>query len=45
MAEIPFELKDGLILLDVNINDNIEANTFVFNTGAASNLLDSTTAN
>jgi|TARA_B110000238_G_C16077229_1_gene417710 hypothetical protein len=45
IAEIPFELKNGLILLDININDNTEANTFVFDTGATSDLLDSTTAN
>ena len=45
IAEIPFELKNGLILLDVTINDNTEANTFVFDTGATSDLLDSTTAN
>jgi hypothetical protein len=45
IAEIPFELKNVLILLDININDNTEANTFVFDTGATSDLLDSTTAN
>lgn len=45
IAEIPFELKNDLILLDININDNTEANTFVFDTGATSDLLDSTTAN
>ena len=45
VAEIPFELKDGLILLKANINDNKEANTFIFDTGAISDLLDSTTAN
>ena len=44
IAEIPFELKNGLILLDVTINDNTEASTFVFDTGATSDLLDSTTA-
>jgi len=46
IAEIPFELiDDGLILLDVTINDNTEASTFLFDTGATSDLLDSTTAN
>jgi len=45
ITEIPFELKDGIILLDVTINDDTEASTFVFDTGAASDLLDSTTAN
>lgn len=45
IAEIPFDLKNGLILLDVNINDNTEASTFIFDTGATSDLLDSTTAN
>jgi hypothetical protein len=45
IAEIPFELKDGIILLEVTINDNTEASTFVFDTGAAADLLDSTTAN
>lgn len=44
IAEIPFELKNGLILLDVNVNDNTEANTFIFDTGATSDLLDSTSA-
>ena len=45
VAEIPFELKNNLILLKVNINDNTIANTFVFDTGATSDLLDSKTAN
>ena len=45
IAEIPFGLKNGLILLKVNINDNTEANTFIFDTGATSDLLDSATAN
>lgn len=45
IAEIPFELENDLILLKVYINDNIEARTFVFDTGATSDLLDSTTAN
>ncbi|NND79468.1 MAG: PDZ domain-containing protein [Maribacter sp.] len=45
IEEIPFELKNGIILLKVNINDNTEARTFVFDTGATSDLLDSTTAN
>ncbi|MDA0201618.1 MAG: aspartyl protease family protein, partial [Bacteroidetes bacterium] len=44
IAEIPFELKNGIILLDVNINDKTEANTFIFDTGATSDLLDSTAA-
>ena len=44
VAEIPFELKNGLIFLKVNINDDNKASTFVFDTGAASDLLDSTTA-
>lgn len=45
IATIPFELKDGLIFLKVNINDNTEASTFIFDTGATTDLLDSTTAN
>ena len=45
VAEIPFELKNDLILLKVNINDDTEYRTFVFDTGATSDLLDSTTAN
>ncbi|NQX85925.1 MAG: aspartyl protease family protein [Flavobacteriaceae bacterium] len=44
IAEIPFELKDDLILLKVNINDDHEYKTFIFDTGATSDLLDSTTA-
>jgi len=44
IEEIPFELKNGLILLKVNINDNTKARIFVFDTGATSDLLDSTTA-
>ncbi len=44
IAEIPFELKNDLILLKVNINDDSEYKTFVFDTGATSDLLDSTTA-
>ena len=44
IAEIPFELKKDLILLKVNINDETETNTFLFDTGATSDLLDSTTA-
>ena len=44
IAEIPFELKNNLILLKVNINDDSEYKTFVFDTGASSDLLDSTTA-
>ena len=44
IEEIPFDLKNGIILLKVNINDNTEARSFVFDTGATSNLLDSTTA-
>lgn len=45
IAEIPFELKNGMILLDVNINDNTEVSTFIFDTGATSDLVDSTIAN
>lgn len=44
IVEIPFELKNDLILLKVNINDDSEYKTFVFDTGATSDLLDSTTA-
>lgn len=44
IAEIPFEIKDDLIFLKVNINDNTEVSTFLFDTGATSDLLDSTTA-
>lgn len=44
IAEIPFELKNNLILLKVNINDDSKYKTFVFDTGASSDLLDSTTA-
>jgi hypothetical protein len=44
IEEIPFELKNGLIFLRVNINDDSKARTFVFDTGATSDLLDSTTA-
>lgn len=45
IAEIPFALKDGLILIEVNINDNTAASTFIFDTGATSDLLDSNYAN
>ena len=45
IAEIPFELKNDLILLKVKINDNPEARTFIFDTGATSDLLDSIAAN
>lgn len=45
VAEIPFELKNNLILLKASINDNTDARTFIFDTGATSDLLDSTTAN
>lgn len=44
IVEIPFELKNDLILLKVNINNDTDARTFVFDTGATSDLLDSTTA-
>lgn len=44
IAEIPFELKNDLILLKVYINDDSEDKTFIFDTGATSDLLDSTTA-
>jgi hypothetical protein len=44
IEEIPFELKNGLIFLKVNINDDSKARTFVFDTGATSDLLDSSTA-
>lgn len=45
IAEIPFELISDIILLKVKINDNTEENTFVFDTGATSDLLDTKTAN
>jgi len=44
VAEIPFELKNNLILLKGNINNNLDECTFVFDTGATSDLLDHTTA-
>lgn len=44
VAEIPFELKNSIILLEANINDNSTASRFVFDTGATSDLLDSSTA-
>jgi hypothetical protein len=44
IAEIPFELKNDLILLKVKINNDSQHNIFVFDTGATSDLLDSDTA-
>jgi hypothetical protein len=41
---MPFEIKDDIIFLDVFINDNDTANTFVFDTGAAIDLLDENVA-
>lgn len=44
VAEIPFELRNSIILLEANINDNSTASRFLFDTGATSDLLDSSTA-
>ena len=44
LDEIPFEIKDDIIFLDVFINDNDKASTFVFDTGAAIDLLDENVA-
>ena len=45
IAEIPFELKNNLILLKVKVNDIVGNRTFLFDTGATSDLLDTSTAN
>jgi hypothetical protein len=45
VAEIPFELEDDLILLKVKVNDIVNTRTFIFDTGATSDLLDTSTAN
>ena len=42
VASIPFELKKDIILLQVKVNDDPNARTFVFDTGATSDLLDET---
>jgi hypothetical protein len=44
VAEIPFELKEDFVLVKVGINDKEEPSTFVFDTGATADLLDSTAA-
>lgn len=40
MLEIPFELKNDIILIQLKVNDNESSNTFVFDTGASSDVLD-----
>ncbi|MGC6479416.1 MAG: aspartyl protease family protein [Flavobacteriaceae bacterium] len=45
LAEIPFELDDnGMITVQVKINDHPQAKTFVLDTGATADLLDTATA-
>ncbi|NOU58721.1 aspartyl protease family protein [Marinifilum caeruleilacunae] len=45
IAVIPFDLKDGMIFLDVKVNDKTEARTFIFDSGAVTDVIDSTIAN
>ncbi|MDY2587145.1 aspartyl protease family protein [Winogradskyella aquimaris] len=42
--EIPFQLKNDIILIEVNINDNTQNHTFVFDTGASYDVLDTEVA-
>ncbi|QTE24031.1 aspartyl protease family protein [Polaribacter cellanae] len=44
VAEIPFKLKNATIYVKVKINNNTKANTFIFDTGATSDLIDATSA-
>jgi len=44
IAEIPFELKKGLVLLKLKINKSNHTNTFIFDSGATSDVMDYTTA-
>lgn len=44
IAEIPFKHQNDLIFIKVNVNNETQANTFIFDTGATADLLDSTTA-
>lgn len=44
IAKIPFELEDDLMYVKVKINDNLNENIFVFDTGATSDLLDTKVA-
>ena len=44
IAEIPFELHESLILIKVFVNDQTNANTFILDTGATTDLIDRNTA-
>lgn len=44
LLEIPFEIKNDIALIEVQINDNPYTNTFLFDTGATSDVLDSRVA-
>ena len=44
IAEIPFELNNDLVLIKLKINDLSEYKTFVFDTGATADVIDSTSA-
>lgn len=44
LAEIPFELKNDVIFVDVAVNDNDQTHTFIFDTGASIDVLDTRVA-
>ncbi|MCA0132143.1 aspartyl protease family protein [Winogradskyella alexanderae] len=44
VLEIPFELKNDIVLVDLKINDKDTTNTFILDTGASTDVLDSNVA-
>ncbi len=44
VASIPFEIKNDIILIKLQLNDDNELRTFIFDTGATADVLDQTMA-